>query len=169
VLGDRDVHDGSAVLREHDQDEQQPIRDRWNHEEVNGHTCPMWFARNVHPVCDGDGRRRPRYFATVDWLTVMPSFCNSPWIRGAPQRGLASDMVRINAWTSAGTAGRPVRRRLFQVQNRRKPRRCQATTVSGFTRTSAARQSGQIRENQTQSSRSAAVKRTRGRAERSKT
>ena len=30
------------------------------------------------------------YFATVDWLTAMPSFRSSPWIRGAPQRGLAS-------------------------------------------------------------------------------
>ena len=32
-----------------------------------------------------------------------------------------------------GTAGRPVRCRLFQVQNRRKPRRCHARTVSGLT------------------------------------
>jgi hypothetical protein len=57
-------------------------------------TCPIWFARNVRHVCDGDGRRRPMYFATVDWLTVMPSFRSSPWIRGAPQRGLASDMSK---------------------------------------------------------------------------
>jgi hypothetical protein len=28
------------------------------------------------------------YFATVDWLTVMPSFRSSPWIRGAPQKGI---------------------------------------------------------------------------------
>jgi len=29
-----------AVVREQDQDEQQPIRDRWNHEEVNRHDLP---------------------------------------------------------------------------------------------------------------------------------
>ena len=37
VLGNGDVHDASAVVREHDQDEQQPIRDRWHHKEVSGH------------------------------------------------------------------------------------------------------------------------------------
>src|SRR5262249_34601034 len=38
--------------------------------------------------------------------------------------------------TSGGTGGRPPRRQLFHVQNRRKPLRCQAMTVSGFTITS---------------------------------
>jgi hypothetical protein len=42
------------------------------------------------------------------------------------------EISRINARTSWGTVGRPVRCRLFQVQNRRKSRRCHATTVSGF-------------------------------------
>ena len=41
---------------------------------------------------------------------------------------------------SCDTAGRPVRCRLFQVQNKRKPRRCQAMTVSGFTMCTAQRQ-----------------------------
>jgi len=81
----------------------------------------------------------------------------------------ARDIVRINAQTSAGTVGRPERCRLFQVQNRRKPRRCHATTVSGFTRKSVGRQPLQMRENHTQSSRSATVKRTRRRRARSKT
>ena len=35
--------------------------------------------------------------------------------------------------TSGGTPGRPSRRRLFHVQKSRKPRRCQARTVSGLT------------------------------------
>ena len=33
--------------------------------------------------------RRTMYFATVAWLTSMPSFKSSPWMRGAPQSGLA--------------------------------------------------------------------------------
>jgi hypothetical protein len=30
------------------------------------------------------------YFATVAWLTSMPSLSNSPWIRSAPQSGFGS-------------------------------------------------------------------------------
>ena len=42
-------------------------------------------------------------------------------------------MVRINSRTSFGTAGRPgFPRRIFQVQNRRKPLRCQPMTVEAF-------------------------------------
>jgi len=80
-----------------------------------------WFVRNVLHVCDDGRGRRRMYFATVDWLTATPNFCNSPWIRGAPQSGLALDSSRMRAFTSAGAPRRPVRRRLFHVQNRRKP------------------------------------------------
>jgi hypothetical protein len=55
---------------------------------------------------------------------------------------------------SAGVLGRLVRRRLFNVQNRRNPRRCHATTVAGFTRTNDARQPVHVREKHTQSRRS---------------
>jgi hypothetical protein len=89
--------------------------------------------------------------------------------RGAPQRGFVSDIVRISVRMSAGVLGRPVRRRLFHVQNRRNPRRYHATTVAGFTRTSDARQPVHVRENHTQSRRSAAVRRTRGRRDRLRT
>jgi len=91
----------------------------------------------------------------------MPSFSNSPWIRGAPQSGLARDIVRISARTSEGTVGRLVRRRLFHVQTRRKPRRCQARTVSGLTMTSAVRQLFQTRASHTHRRRSADVSRSR--------
>jgi len=69
----------------------------------------------------------------------------------------------MSARTSVGTPGRPVRRRLFQVQNRRKPCRCHATTVSGLTTWSADRQDRQARESHAHSIRSAEVKRSRGR------
>jgi hypothetical protein len=55
------------------------------------------------------------YFATVDWLTTIPTFRSSPWIRGAPQRGFASDIVRIGVRMSAGVLGRPVRRRMSEA------------------------------------------------------
>ena len=39
-------------------------------------------------------------------------------MRGAPQSGFASDIVRISVRTVSGTVGHPVRWRLFQVQNK---------------------------------------------------
>jgi hypothetical protein len=60
-------------------------------------------------------------------------------------------------------AWRPVRRRFFQVQERRNPRRCQATTVSGLTMYTADRQPRQARESHAHSIRSADVKRRCGR------
>src|SRR6516164_10441426 len=45
----------------------------------------------------------------------------------------------------------------YKVQNRRKPARCQATTVSGRTMASAERQSRQTRDRKTHSMRSPAV------------
>ncbi len=55
-------------------------------------TCATWLARKVRQVWE-DGprslRNRARYLATVDWAISSPSFWSSPWIRGAPQSGLA--------------------------------------------------------------------------------
>ena len=53
-----------------------------------------------------------------------------------PRRGLALLMFRISSRISGATLGRPgLRRRLFQVQYRLNPQRCQRMTVSGFTMT----------------------------------
>ena len=82
-------------------------------------------------------------------------------MRGAPQSGFASDIVRIRVRTASGTVGRPVRPRLFQVQNKRKPRRCHAMTVAGLTMTSAVRHPVHRRDNQTQSHRSTFVRGSR--------
>src|SRR2546426_6790148 len=78
--------------------------------------------------------------ATVRCETSIPSLSNSPWMRGAPQSGFASAMVRTRFTSSEPTGGRPVRpRRDFQVQKARKPCRCQRITVSGRTSWSASR------------------------------
>ena len=85
----------------------------------------------------------------------MPSFASSPCTRGAPQRGLALLMFRISSRISGATLGRPgLRRRLFQVQYRLNPQRCQRMTVSGFTMTRTLSQSVQILRNSTQNTRS---------------
>jgi hypothetical protein len=78
-----------------------------------------------------------------------------------PRAGSRPRLVRISVRTSSGTVGRPTRRRLFHVQNRRKPWRCHAMTVSGLTMTSAACHPCRTRETQIQSRRSVRVSRGR--------
>src|ERR1700693_2084633 len=76
-------------------------------------------------------------------------------------------MVRIRSRTSCETAGLPVLPcRIFQVQNNRKPFRCQAMTVLGLTMTSADLQSAQAPDNHAQKTRSAMVNFSRFLAER---
>ena len=100
-------------------------------------------------------RWRTIYLETAAWEMEMPSFASSPCTRGAPQRGLALLMFRISSRISGATPGPPgLRRRLFQVQYRLNPQRCQRMTVSGFTMTRTLSQSVQILRNSTQNPRS---------------
>ena len=98
--------------------------------------------------------RHGRYLPTVAWLTSMPSLSSSPWMRGAPQSGLARLMSRISRRISSGTLGLPPRRPDFQRQNDRNPTRCQRTTVSGRTMASASTMLGARRYSPTNTNRS---------------
>ena len=67
-------------------------------------------------------------------------------------------MIRIRDWTSVATAHRPgFPCRIFHVQNRRKPLRCQPITIAGFIIAALGCQSFQTADSQTQRNRSAAV------------
>jgi hypothetical protein len=72
---------------------------------------PRWFARNVRHVCDGAVRRSGRYCDTVRSETTIPSFSNSPWIRGAPQRWFSVAIRRMRARICESIHGLPGRRR----------------------------------------------------------
>src|SRR5215469_5763607 len=85
---------------------------------------------------------------------MKPSFCNSPWIFGAPQSEFSCARRRIRRRTSSVILGLPPRGRDFQRQYRRKLARCQPTTVSGLTITSASRQRDQLVRKIIQKSRS---------------
>src|SRR6516162_719825 len=76
-------------------------------------------------------------------------------MRGAPHSGLSRLIVRIKSRLSAGTAGRPTRRRDLQRQDRRKPLRCQRTSVAGLKTTAASSKEGNSRYSQTKIKRSA--------------
>jgi hypothetical protein len=89
----------------------------------------------------------------------MPSFTNSPWIRGAPQRRFSVATRRMRARTSASMRGLPGRRRGRRRQHPRNPSRCQRATVAGWTRTRASCQRGYQRRMDSHSNRSAELKR----------
>ena len=102
------------------------------------------------------------YFETEAWEISIPSLSSSPWMRGAPQPTFADCISRMRIRISLSIGGRPTcRRRLFQRQYRRKPSRCQRTTVSGCNMCNITRHSFTYFENNTQNKRSAAE--TRGR------
>ncbi len=91
-------------------------------------------------------------------------------MRGAPQRGLLRLSIRIRSRISCGMPGRPgLPRRTRHVQNKRKPLRCQATTVSGLTIINAWSQRAQTHLIQTQNARSDFVSRNRFGADRRST
>src|ERR1700682_650352 len=71
------------------------------------------------------------YLLTLLSPMSMPSLSSSPWMRGAPQLGFSRHILRARSRTSREMAGRPGwPRRTFQVQNSRKPARCQAMTCT---------------------------------------
>ena len=51
--------------------------------------------------------RADAIFLTVDLATAIPSFRNSPRMRGDPHCGFAVEMSRISVQSSSLTAGRP--------------------------------------------------------------
>src|SRR5215472_18460969 len=95
-----------------------------------------WFVEAQHVFADAalsDVDAEPEQFA-------MDAGCT-------PHPGFSRHILRMRARTSCEMTGRPGwPRRTFQVQNNRKPARCQAMTVSGLTITSVERQSRQRRD-----------------------
>ena len=95
-----------------------------------------------------------RIDTTVRSETANPSFSNSPWIFGAPQSAFSSLIWRMRVRTSSVILGRPSRRLDRQRQYSRKPLRCHAITVAGFTTTSTSDHRGHTLRSRIQKSRS---------------
>src|SRR5882724_1429263 len=150
MLGDVEVEDTAAVVGEHDQDEKDAEPGAGHGEEIDRDQV-------------GDRRRFGISRETVRSATSRPSLRSSPWIRGAPQSGLAAAIRMTRTLISALTGGRPpVGGAESLVQCSRNRRRCQRRTVSGVTITRGCFHPVQILVSQTQKRRS--VVRSRGRA-----
>ena len=93
--------------------------------------APTWFLRHGRHVCDRPRVRSGRYRETVRSETAMPSFGNSPWMRGAPQRQFSVRMRRMRSRTADSMRGLPGRRRERALHHPGNPRRCHRATVAG--------------------------------------
>jgi cyclic nucleotide-binding protein len=60
-------------------------------------------CKKVHQLSDGGSGGRTIYLATAVWPMRIPSLRSSPWMRGAPQSGLAALIWRIKALTWPST------------------------------------------------------------------
>ena len=89
MLGHVEVDDPPAMVSEHDKDKEYPKAQGGTVKKSIETRSRTWLARNVRHVWDGGVRRVESSRETVRSATSIPSFCSSPWMRGAPQRGLA--------------------------------------------------------------------------------
>jgi hypothetical protein len=99
-----------SIVSQHEEYEQDSKADSRNYEEIDGYHCfELIFEKRAPSL--------RRWLATVDHIlgdsclcdTSTPSFCNSPWIRGAPQVALAAHILHIKsliAWVVSGLPGR---------------------------------------------------------------
>ena len=95
------------------------------------------------------------YAGLADFDTKLEQFTVDP--RRTPERVLPAHVADQIAYVLRNRRRPGCPCRTFQVQNTRKPLRCQAITVPGLTITNADCQSLQSRHSQAQKNRSAAV------------
>ena len=122
-----------------------------------------WLARKASHCLAGSPRRRCRYLATGALGDLEAELKKFPWIFGAPQSEFSAAMRRMRVRTSSLSLGRPPRGRDRQRQYRRKPDRCQPTTVSGFTMTRTSDHRGHMCRRAVQKKRSRRFSKGRGR------
>jgi hypothetical protein len=125
----------SSLQTQDDQRIQQFEPDRRNHKQIDGGDVGGVIAQEGPPVRSGQRGRAttPDHVLGGSRLgdvdTGFQQLTMNAW---CTQSGLSRLIARTNARTSAASAGRPTRRRDFQRQYRRKPLRCQRTSVSGL-------------------------------------
>jgi len=146
------------MVGKHDEDKEHPQGPGGDREEIDrdqvldmvGEERSPGLGRRCAPLGD---QARDRALGQVNpELTIR----SSPWMRGAPQSGLAAAIFWTRAALSALTGGRPtVGRPESLAQYPLKRRRCQRRTVSGVTNTRDCLHPAQTLVSPTQTKRSA--------------
>src|SRR5215472_16119214 len=127
-----EMKNASTVMSQHQKDVKHLETNGRHGKEIDGDQLLSMILQESAPGLRRGLAAAHHVFVTVLSAMLMPSLSNSPWMRGAPQVGFSRHILRIRSRTSRGSAGLPGwPRRIFHAQNRPKPRRCQASTVSG--------------------------------------
>jgi hypothetical protein len=157
--GHVEVQNAAPVMGQHQKHVKDLETDGGHGEEVDGHQLLGVILQKCAPGLRRRFAAAHHVFADaalhdidaeLEQLTVDP-WCTPTGILSAHLADQISDFTQMT-----GRPGWP--RRTFQVQNKRKPARCQATTVSGLTMTSAERHLRQSRDKQIHNKRSPGVK-----------
>ena len=144
VGGHIEVQNAAPVMSQHQEHIKDLETDRGHREEIDGDQLLGVILQKCAPSLRRRFAVAHHVFADAAFPDIDAELSSSPWMRGAPQPGFSRHILRIRSRTAREMTGRPGwPRRTFQVQNKRKPARCQAMTVSGLTMASAERQSRQ--------------------------
>ena len=155
---DIEVDHPTPVMGQHQEHVQHLETDRGHGKEVDGHQVVDVIVEEGAPRLRGRLTLPRHVLGHAGLADFDAQFEQFSVDAGAPQSGFSRLILRIRSRTSREIVGRPAWPcRIFQVQNRRNPLRCQAITVSGLTMASTERHSQQTRERKTQNRRSAGV------------
>ena len=137
VLRGVEVHDPPPTVADDEEAVEHTEGDRWNLKKSIAAIASRWFRKNASQRLAGSGSLGARFIQRETVLSERskPSINSSPWIRGAPQVGFSSTILKINSRTSFETCFLPNTRRVLEMvrQYKANPAVCQRTTVSGFT------------------------------------
>src|SRR6266508_859766 len=135
MTGNVKVQNLAPAMLDHEQTIQQVEGDGRNSEEVERYEHFAMVPKEGRPTPSGVATAVHSSKIARDTRSEIsnPSFSNSPWIFGAPQPEFSCASRRIRSRSSLVIFGLPGWRRERQRQYQRKPARCQATTVPGFT------------------------------------
>jgi len=154
VFGHVEMDHLPSVVGQHDRDEEPLETDRGTAKKSSATLSDRWLFKKARQVGEEGLGGRTRYFSIVEFATGIPSFRNSPRMRGDPQHGVVPEISRISVRSSGGIPGRPGPLRLRRAQWARNRWRCQASTVADCTKTRTSRQRGQPRDSHAQTRRS---------------
>ena len=137
VPGDAEVQNATAVMSDEEETIENSECDRWNREKIHGGNGFVMIVKKRFPAsCRFRAARRSLNPTGNSALgKIEPSLSSSPWMRGAPQVGFSATMRKIKSRISLPIRFRPGATLAFDksFQYRRKPARCQPTTVAGVT------------------------------------